>query len=151
MALLGLTDEEIANDFGISKSTLNRWKKKHREFWDSLTRGKTRADAKVARSLYERANGYEHPETKFFVVKTGRDTEEIQEKQTVTRYPPDTKAAAIWLSNRRDWNERNGEKSKRSKEQDEEEKAKRPESTPWMIYDPATQQTFELDIGGSAE
>jgi hypothetical protein len=45
LALLGLTDLEIAEQFGISELTLNRWKAEHPEFRKSLKNGKVPADA----------------------------------------------------------------------------------------------------------
>lgn len=53
--LLGATDKEIAEIFGVSKQTLNTWKKKHPDFLASLRKGKQEADGKVARSLYTQA------------------------------------------------------------------------------------------------
>lgn len=148
LALLGMTDKEISEELGIAKSTLNKWKKDHREFSDSLTRGKRLADSKVARSLFERACGYEHPETKFFVVKKTKFKEEIEERETIARYPPDTKAAAIWLSNRtRNWRERAGDAPKQASDV--------PNPTTrglsFTIIDPNTQEEQFLDIGGTDE
>lgn len=148
LALLGATDDEIADDFGISVRTLNRWKKKHKEFWQSLTRGKRRADARVATKMFERACGYEHPETKFFVVKNGKDKEEVVERETVARYPPDTKAAAIWLSNRtKNWRERAGDLPKLVPDSGRI----LPRSTPFSIIDPETNKPQSLEIGADHE
>ena len=36
----GYTDKELALALGVSKSTINRWKHDHADFWDSLKRGK---------------------------------------------------------------------------------------------------------------
>ena len=46
-ALLGATDDELADFFGVSKQTLNKWKKDYPEFLDSLKRGKDIADSNV--------------------------------------------------------------------------------------------------------
>jgi len=145
LCLLGATDKEMAEIFSINKATLNRWKKEHVEFSDSLTRGKTLADSEIAVSLFKRAKGYKHPETKFFVVKVGKDQEEIQERETIARYPPDTKAIAIWLSNRRNnWQERPMDKSKFP---GGDNKPAVPQSTPFTIIDPATNKVEQLNIG----
>jgi hypothetical protein len=40
LALLGLTDTEIADLFGISPDTLYEWRRRHPEFSDSLNAGK---------------------------------------------------------------------------------------------------------------
>lgn len=95
LCLLGATDKELADFFGVSEQTLNNWKSQHPEFLESLNRGKVDADARVAQSLYHRALGYEHPDTDIRVVNG-----EIVMTPTVKRYPPDTVAAIFWLKNR---------------------------------------------------
>ena len=54
IASLGLTDEEIAVILGISRRTLNYWKKAP-PFLHSLKRGKLKADFQITKSLYEKA------------------------------------------------------------------------------------------------
>jgi hypothetical protein len=66
LCLLGATDKEMADFFGVSEVTFNAWKKNHPEFLKSLKKGKEIADANVASRLYERAMGYSHPEEKIF-------------------------------------------------------------------------------------
>ena len=55
--LLVLTDDQLAGVLGIDVDTLNRWKREKPVFRKSITAGKTKADAKVAQSLYNRALG----------------------------------------------------------------------------------------------
>lgn len=95
LCLLGATDAEMADFFGVDEDTLNNWKKRHEEFFGSITRGKQIADASVAEKLYERANGYSHPEDKIFQYKGAPLI-----VQTTKHYPPDTQAASLWLRNR---------------------------------------------------
>ncbi len=45
LALLGSTDDELADFFRVRVSTIHNWKKKHNEFLDALKRGKDVADA----------------------------------------------------------------------------------------------------------
>ena len=42
LCLLGSTDAELAETFGVAESTLNLWKKEHPSFSESLGRGKER-------------------------------------------------------------------------------------------------------------
>lgn len=95
LCLLGATDKELADFFGVAESTLNKWKIDYPEFSEALNRGKVDADARVAQSLYHRALGYEHPDTDIRVVNG-----EIVITPTIKRYPPDTAAAIFWLKNR---------------------------------------------------
>jgi hypothetical protein len=97
LALLMATDAEIADFFGITKETLYRWQEQHAEFSDSITRGKTIADAEVAEKLKFRALGYSHPAVKIFMPQGA--TEPVYAPYT-EHYPPDTNAASLWLRNR---------------------------------------------------
>ncbi|MFZ5565992.1 MAG: helix-turn-helix domain-containing protein [Pseudomonadota bacterium] len=101
LALLGCTDRQMADIFRVTEQTLNNWKTTIPEFFESLRNGKEIADADVAKSLYHRAKGYEHPEDDIRVVSLGNNMgSEIVITPTIKRYPPDTGAAALWLSNR---------------------------------------------------
>jgi transcriptional regulator with XRE-family HTH domain len=66
LALLGCTDEELAEALGVSEQMINNWKKSHVEFSLAIREGKRLADSKVAERLYERACGYSRPEEKIF-------------------------------------------------------------------------------------
>jgi hypothetical protein len=46
-ALLGATDEEIANFLGVTDRTLRTWKKAHPAFAEALNHGKMHADARM--------------------------------------------------------------------------------------------------------
>ena len=47
----GLTDEQIAANIGISRSTLNEWKKKYSDISDTLKRGKEIVDIQVENAI----------------------------------------------------------------------------------------------------
>lgn len=95
LALLGLTEAEMADVLDVSKATLTTWKQVHPEFLASITRGRAPADAEVAAKLFERACGYSHPET---VISSYQG--EITKTRVMRHYPPDTQAATRWLYNR---------------------------------------------------
>lgn len=95
LCLLGFTDRELANFFGVSEQTLNTWKHAHPEFLESLKAGKSCADAEVSAKLYERALGYSHKAVKIFNTEEG-----TIEHEYVEHYPPDSTAAIFWLKNR---------------------------------------------------
>lgn len=113
--LLGFTEVEIAREIGVSARTIFVWKKKHPAFLAALKSGGAIADSKVARSLYERAIGYEYYEEAVARIKTvsgeGKDkvvTEGVKIVRLRRFAPPDTASMAIWLRNRRavQWRER---------------------------------------------
>lgn len=51
----GLTDEQIAQNMGITAKTLYEWKKKYSEICESLKRNKDVADRQVENALFENA------------------------------------------------------------------------------------------------
>lgn len=95
LALLGATDIQFAEAFGVSETTINTWKKKHQEFSEALKKGKNIADAQVAQSLFKRANGYSHPDVDIKVIN-----DKIVTTKLTKHYPPDTTAGIFWLKNR---------------------------------------------------
>lgn len=95
LCLLGATDPELADFFGVCRATINNWKKAHPRFLDALKGAKNDADTRVERSLFERAIGYEHPEDKIFMFKA-----QPVVVPTTKHYPPDTTAGMFWLQNR---------------------------------------------------
>jgi hypothetical protein len=58
LCLLGATDKELADFWGVSVQTYYDWQKAHPEFLESIMRGKILADAEVASKLHQRACGY---------------------------------------------------------------------------------------------
>lgn len=102
---LGATDVEIADFFEVEVRTLYRWKGENEAFCQALKAGKVEADDRVERSLFSRANGYEHDEVDIRVVGG-----EIVQTPIRKYYPPDTTAAIFWLKNRRpaEWREVKG-------------------------------------------
>jgi hypothetical protein len=95
MCHLGLTDQDLADFFEVSRATVIEWKKRFPAFGDAVKQGKLVADAEVASKLYQRAIGYKHKEEKIFQYK-GKPVV----VKTVKRYPPDPVAAKFWLTNR---------------------------------------------------
>lgn len=93
---IGATDLEIADFFDIDVRTLHRWKADHSEFCHALKVGKAQADERVERSLFSRANGYEHDEVDIRVVGG-----EVVQTPIRKFYPPDTTACIFWLKNRK--------------------------------------------------
>ena len=96
LALLGLTNMELAIAFGVHEYTINHWRTKHPEFDYAIYRARNDADSHVTKSLYEKACGYSHPEEKIHVTKDG----DVLRIPTQKHYPPDTQAAIFILRNR---------------------------------------------------
>jgi hypothetical protein len=101
LCLLGATDKEIANFFNVTEQTINNWKTEFPEFFESIKRGKIKADSMVADRLYQRALGFEHDSEEIKVVPVGNNQgSEIERVKVRKIYPPDPTAAIFWLKNR---------------------------------------------------
>ena len=88
----GLTDEQIAKNIGINRTTLYDWKKKEVNIADALKKGKEVVDFEVENALLKRALGYEYEEETY---ENG-----ILTKKVKKQVPPDTTAQIFWLKNR---------------------------------------------------
>lgn len=114
LAIKGATNDEIAEAFGISVRTLIRWVKNHESLRVSIEKGKMTADAKVEKSLYQRALGYEvTDEENLIEMDKDGNTKPIRIKRTKKNIPPDTMACMYWLNNRKreDWNNKSKSES----------------------------------------
>lgn len=95
LSLLGCTDAEMAEVFGIAERNFQEWKVRYPEFHQSIKNGKTPADAVVATSLYDRARGYAHED-----VHISNFQGQITVTPITKHYPPDFQSASLWLRNR---------------------------------------------------
>lgn len=97
LCLMGLTDAELADFFGLNEVTINRWKRTHPDFCKSILAGKILADADVADSLYQSAVGghfisEERP--------VGGDGSPISVQELKRQVAPSVQAQSLWLRNR---------------------------------------------------
>ncbi|MEH7214768.1 transposase [Priestia megaterium] len=99
----GLTDEQIAHNIGISRSTLSEWKKKYKDISDALKKGKEVVDLEVENALLQRALGYEYEEVTREQQWNEKDKkyELVITKKVKKKQAPDTTAQIFWLKNRR--------------------------------------------------
>ena len=93
----GLTDEQIANNIGISRSTLFEWRKNNQDISNALKKGKEVVDIEVENALLKKALGYTITLHKQKVTKDG-DVVDIEEEVHIA---PDTTAQIFWLKNRK--------------------------------------------------
>lgn len=106
----GLTDEQIAKNVGISRSTLNEWKKRYPDISDTLKKSKEIVDYEVENSLLKKAFGYNTLVLKHIKVKKAdynddgykiNEREEIVKVYDEVHIPADTTAQIFWLKNRK--------------------------------------------------
>ncbi len=103
LALLGLTDVEMSEFFGVTPQTFYNWQQEFPAFFEAVQSGKIIADANVAESLYKRATG-EHVMIEKVVKKDGNH----EVIKVMTFIPGEAGAAMNWLKNRRraDWQDK---------------------------------------------
>lgn len=100
LCALGATDIEIADFFEVDIRTVYRWKLKHEQFCHALKTGKEAADARVERSLYQKAVGFYFVEQQVLKVKRDQNLEEIEIVDVTRHHPADPTSAIFWLKNR---------------------------------------------------
>lgn len=106
----GLTIEQIANNLGISKTTLYKYTEDHIELSERLKKGKEVIDIEVENALLKRALGYKYEEvTKEKILNRETKQYELKVTKVVTKeVQPDTTAQIFWLKNRKpaEWRDR---------------------------------------------
>ena len=114
----GLTYEQIANNIGICRDTLNEWKNKNADISDALKKGREVSDIEVENSLFRKTSGYNITVKKTFKLRkveydptTGKKIKEHEELAVgydEVHIPADTTAQIFWLKNRKpeQWKDR---------------------------------------------
>lgn len=104
----GCTNEEIAHNMGVARSTLAVWVERHLDISDAIKAGRMMACEAIENALFKRAVGYEVQETDVVEEFTGelRDGKPangaVKRRETTrTRHlPPDVAAVIFYLKNR---------------------------------------------------
>ncbi len=95
----GLTEEQICKNLGISKATMNNYKKDHVDFLNAIKNGKEVAITEIENALYKRALGYEYEELKTYIkLENGKETKYTE--KTKKHIAPDVAACSILLKNK---------------------------------------------------
>lgn len=108
LCLLGMTDEQIAECFGVSTRTIDNWKSRFPTFLVSMRAGKVLADAQVVDSLHKRALGYKSRAVKIHIPEGAKSADDAIIVPYTKEHAPDVNAAKFWLMNRQrdNWKER---------------------------------------------
>lgn len=115
-ARAGLSDERIAKHIGISRSTLNEWKKKHQTIKEALGTGKEIANRQVENTLFRLTQGGTVKVKKVFKLKKTQyengkkisEEEYLEAREEEEYISPDFKAISFWLRNKapEDWRDK---------------------------------------------
>lgn len=99
-ARMGLTDEQIAKNMAVNKTTLYDWMKKFPDISNSIKKGKAPIDFEVENALFKRAIGYEYEEVETIIEEIdGKQRKRIKKIKKVAL--PETSAMIFWLKNRK--------------------------------------------------
>jgi hypothetical protein len=93
---LGLTDEGLANFFGVDERTINRWKIEREEFLSALRIGKEVADDIVERSTFIAIAGHTKRVKKIVGHGKAKRVEKVEEY-----HPPQAGNGLKWLAARK--------------------------------------------------
>lgn len=92
----GLTNEALANAFGVTIMAIEDWLRDKPMFLRSVRQGRWDFDSdRVVKSLVQRATGYTAKDEKIFL-----DDGEVIRVETEKHYPPDPTSMIFWLCNR---------------------------------------------------
>lgn len=95
----GATIEEIAKAFGISESTIYKYKKEKSEFSQAFARGRANVIIDIKAALLKKAMGFQYEEKKQYITES-EDGSKKKHTEISTRYcPPSETAAAMLLRN----------------------------------------------------
>jgi hypothetical protein len=99
---LGATDVEVARFFKVHPCTIYEWRATIPEFSEALRIGKSLADERMKRSLYQRGIGYDYD---YKSIKTeervvGKTLKLVKRTTSIEHLPGDVGAQKLWLINR---------------------------------------------------
>ena len=101
LAQKGYTIEEIAEDIGVAKSTVQKWVADNEELSVALKKGRGYADSQVEMSLYNRAMGYKVTKKRTIVEASPNGEQKPAKIEIVEEeIAPDVTACIFWLKNR---------------------------------------------------
>lgn len=100
LCMLGLTNKELGERFGVSETTIEKWIATIPEFAGCVYDGREGMVDKVVAAAFRAATGFEHPEDDIRTVSIGDGVSEVRITPTTKRYPPNYNFANLILINR---------------------------------------------------
>lgn len=134
----GATNEEIAKAFGISLSSIYKYKAEKKEFADAFARGREKVIFDIKAALLKKALGYEYQEKKQYI-KKDESGENITYTEITTKHQPPSETAGAMLLRNYDngWIDKDSTTTELHKQEMELKKAI------------AESNNFDLEIGGN--
>src|SRR5437899_5067620 len=95
LCMVGATNRDLAERFGVARSTIDHWIATIPEFGDAVRMGRECADISVVKSLFNRALGFRRTAEKVFHYRG-----EIRTATYNVHVDADVRACIFWLRNR---------------------------------------------------
>lgn len=92
----GLSDEQVAQNMGISRKTLYEWIKKYSDIGDAYKKGSEVSSYEVENASFKAANGYFVEEAEM-IETTGPDGVPVKTKKIHRRWVPPSTAMQIFI------------------------------------------------------
>jgi hypothetical protein len=106
----GCTMPELANNMGITKTTLYEWCRRFPDIQDAIKKGRAMSCECVENALFRSALGMAEEVTDTEETITNRDgTKAVRTRHTVTRLAPSVTAQIFYLKTRAGWSEKRPE------------------------------------------
>lgn len=97
----GLTDDQIAANMGVSRTTLYDWYNRFPDILNAVKKGKKPVDTQVENALLKRALGYDYEETITEVEEYAGGKTKKHVRKVTKHVAPDVTAQIFWLKNRK--------------------------------------------------
>jgi hypothetical protein len=96
----GATNQELGDEFGVTKRTIINWQQRHPEFAEALKLGKQIADDRMERTAYELSVGYTTTVVETIKLRDERGNERTVQVEKQVEIPPNDKMLWYMLKNR---------------------------------------------------
>lgn len=95
----GLTDDDIAKNMGISRTTFYNWQNKYSDILNALKKGREPVVRELENALIKKAKGFEYEESDVIIDKdkNGNTSQRVIKHKRYS--PPDSSAAMFLLKN----------------------------------------------------
>lgn len=103
LCALGATNEDLAEFFGITRTSIDNWINDKPDFGEAVRAGRELPDDHTEASLYRRGQGVTTREMRTTFGGDGNVKEQVE---ITKEHPPDTTACIFWLKNRRGWRDK---------------------------------------------
>lgn len=100
LCMLGLTNKELGERFGVAEKTIEQWIREVPEFAGAVYDGREGADVQLVQTAFKAASGWSHPHDDIRTLGVGDGMSEIVITPTTKHYPPNYNFFNMLMMNR---------------------------------------------------